>query len=1807
MGPPPTGELGKKCLAKTPLSLEYIKFCVEKRVNFSFKYDKVETIMHYLVEHAPPECVAAAFETSFRVPLQKEDDLNRTVLHRVCERMDEGEAATLLCLLIAKDVLDRNPSASISSTLAVIQAATDAGPAPELEECQLDWEQVEKARGDFISYAAHNGLLQSFWPILLTLPRFHSVIFEGGMRVEPVRLTTPLLWSFDWNWIQSCSLQWEFEVNKSVMCSESRTTAALMRLSMQRRPEVQLVTKCVKEMANVCFMIPDESQTIMHSFLAHGHVECFEKCLGSDLTIDFTICDVGGCTVLHKLCEVESPMTVKALLELLMKRSEDKGDSVNWEIKDRMGRDFLSYAAANGLLATVWPVVKDAPFFSKSKKRALILRAIVWRYDWEQLSAKDQQHFVQRVPSYVEGDSRKKWIMCEESEATAALMRLVLGNRHLGMEAIDAAVRRGGMLSFVIGSQKESILHHLLTRSTPSCVKAALTAAAESKQVINWTVVDRNIRSPLFRLLERCRTIEEEPASICLLLQEYVLQRGHTKLDERSWAQRDRLGLDFLSFAASLGMLSDVWEVVRNVDYFRGCPLPLPIYAKVFHEDFDLLQQREAMRLANASNHPAASPPLDIYRCFRFTKGVWGSRVSSSELVELCNRWVTNRDAAQEASALGASREAIHHALHPQLMELRRFIRDYADPMSTWPGTEMTILKRFVYFGEVEPIRACLTTPCALDFEDCVLYPCQYLDESVAAEVLQMIVDRLTTHPMDDISWFSDDAVMYHEDGVARRWVCDFVNCAAMNGMLSTLWPVARPLLLSYIGPLDTILVQSTVWEHDWEALENVHPLVRVSSDGSKEPHVYRYSKETTWLMRTICMNNPQPRDNIPDMVAYYLKRGGNINFRYQEIVFFGSLIFYGTPPRKTRGGSLLHQLLYEERFYLVQLCFEFAEKINFMVVDSTGCSVLHLMCHYPHNLPELLKWVVWRQIALPPSYDDLGSISSSDSRVAVPTEDTLSWDQVHQRFHLDFLSWAAQLGCLSIVWPIVAVLPYFRFYTHRSKRTDRRVRLLRINAMVSWQDWSSLQEHIFEAKENFFVWEGSERKKLHKEAVGQYLDMHLRNMLPFCFSRGMSSSSERTLELQRLCHDTAGHLDVLKVRPLLAGFADIGVICCRTGVPFLHRCLRDEPMPCVKACFDALRSSCVSINASRVFTEALWVACERPNRLEIKDIMECFVEWMARLEENIDWEEGPSAAGDFLSHAASYGVLSTVWEVVKTLVMAKHTTIHLRTSLWKRDWEAIDDRQVLHVDSETFFAETYKTALLMRLSRVRLPDKGLVKWCVADNANVSFQLPHGKGSILHEFLSNGQIDCFLLCMETKQEINVDVFDENGLSVLHKLCEVEEPREVRRALEAFVRKLKASGQKINRKSKDSIGRDALSYAAANGLLSTVWPIIKEVFVSLPRPIPINAIPWEFDWSHLPRNEFEVSPTMSPRGLTAEGESVELYTQRAAAAKLLRWFKKRCRDPWRLKGYIEGCEHGEITSSSPLNLLFPASCSLMPPVAVSLAGTGGARSLSSSVMISPKLLEEPEDGSDHRAVFCGTPLHLLLGRECPFCLQTCCASSLPLDFTVRSRIWTSPKCLDDVPPPPSTPTNGPCEAAASCDSEEDLFGLSALHAICMVKKVDSGEALLHCAVSRWEQGGGKRDAMDFHQNAHVTLQRRRDIGGGSSVGAPEPSRLGSTFRPPNANHHRSEALKEDLVVDFFSLAALEERLSIYWPVVSRLPFFSQLSKRIVLVGGIFQWDWKALREWSQRSRCRVQFKHPKRFLDEDRFDMADDEE
>lgn len=287
----------------------------------------------------------------------------------------------------------------------------------------------------------------------------------------------------------------------------------------------------------------------------------------------------------------------------------------------------------------------------------------------------------------------------------------------------------------------------------------------------------------------------------------------------------------------------------------------------------------------------------------RFTRVQRQSKESSKELAALCKR-------APSSASFEAVKKCIDSGADPH----------YRDESSM----PMPILHTFIEAGNVEAVKACLTTPKRIDFtltdKRCRKTPlhclCQIpLSDEKTAAILTLIVDRLEKHKDDMIRWVQED-----DEGA------DFLCCAAKNQQLALVWSIVRDI--PFFADQNEPLTLLKVWEWDWNALGKEEQVCFSLAEGN----CIRANQHTGRLSKLFLRGNPDPKK-----VEAFVSKGADIFF-----------------PVDALHSPIFHMFVWYGFVECVRACLTTPSPIDFSIKDGAGYTALHCLC-FGENPPEVV------------------------------------------------------------------------------------------------------------------------------------------------------------------------------------------------------------------------------------------------------------------------------------------------------------------------------------------------------------------------------------------------------------------------------------------------------------------------------------------------------------------------------------------------------------------------------------------------------------------------------------------------------------------------------------------------------------------------------------------------------------------------------------------------------------------------------------------------------------------------------------
>lgn len=245
------------------------------------------------------------------------------------------------------------------------------------------------------------------------------------------------------------------------------------------------------------------------------------------------------------------------------------------------------------------------------------------------------------------------------------------------------------------------ILHTFIEAGNVGAVKACLST---SKRV-DFTLTDKRCRKTPLHCLCQLSLSDEKTAAMLQL----VVERLEKHPDDRiQWVQEDDEGSEFLSCAARNQQLSLVWSIVRDVPFFAEQTEPLTLL-RVWEWDWNALGRDEQVCFSLPEDHYIRADQHTGMLSKLFLRG------------------------------------------NPDPKKVEACVSKGADIFFKVDGLHSPLFHMFVWYGFVDCVRACLTTPSAIDFstKDISGYTALHClcfgdnPPDVISQILHLILDRL--------------------------------------------------------------------------------------------------------------------------------------------------------------------------------------------------------------------------------------------------------------------------------------------------------------------------------------------------------------------------------------------------------------------------------------------------------------------------------------------------------------------------------------------------------------------------------------------------------------------------------------------------------------------------------------------------------------------------------------------------------------------------------------------------------------------------------------------------------------------------------------------------------------------------------------------------------------------------------------------------------------------------------------------------------------------------------------------------------
>lgn len=443
---------------------------------------------------------------------------------------------------------------------------------------------------------AANQLLSEVWPLMWRLAPCPLPSSGESDEAGNTRMALDMAWSWDWeNLPEEDRARVELNAG-SILLHASRSTGRLWEIAHHRlpTPPIDQLRACVREGADIFFSRdPMEEQCILCQLVSHCHVEAFMACIESCGALHFASkCGRNAETVLHCIASTtclrasEAAAMVRAICGHIERHP---GDRVEWGAENAHRKTFLDLVSQHQLLSTVWPIVRDMPYYAD--ETAPIPLPVVWEWDWEMLGEEDQSFF--SLSTSAIGGSAATARLCKVANSTSAT------GSSFSVAEVMACVREGADVNARPSTLRASPLTAFFNaKLIPLC----LSCLRQSTRGIDFTTVALfpGIDSTFLHCIAGIGmrvTLEERQAVLHGVIDHLSAHPHDARID---WGATDLYGQTCLSAAAGFGWLSGWWDVVkkRQVSYFldRGVENPIEITMTVRAADWDRVKEEDRLR-----------------------------------------------------------------------------------------------------------------------------------------------------------------------------------------------------------------------------------------------------------------------------------------------------------------------------------------------------------------------------------------------------------------------------------------------------------------------------------------------------------------------------------------------------------------------------------------------------------------------------------------------------------------------------------------------------------------------------------------------------------------------------------------------------------------------------------------------------------------------------------------------------------------------------------------------------------------------------------------------------------------------------------------------------------------------------------------------------------------------------------------------------------------------------------------------------------------------------------------------------------
>eukprot|EP00796_Vickermania_ingenoplastis_P007069 gene7069-5007_t len=768
----------------------------------------------------------------------------------------------------------------------------------------------------------------------------------------------------------------------------------------------------------------------------------------------------------------------------------------------------------------------------------------------------------------------------------------------------------------------------------------------------------------------------------------------------------------------------------------------------------------------------------------------------------------------------------------PDLDVVQQCVESGADICCRVPGVHNPLLHEVIRRGHVEALRVCLTTPLAVDFTTKGLFGetvlhclcLSHLTDEETSLMLRLVVARLQRCLADVVDWFAKNG-----DGMS------FFSSAADAQKLSVVWPIIidEPQIADEVDPIP---LRPWVWRTDWEALteENHAFFTLLGSD------VVEADAASAALMKECWRHTPNTA-----AVERLVAAGANLCLSAPGVLV-----------------PILHILIETGPLECVAACMRSQQPIDFTVRDLRRRTAIHSIFS-THNARDRVEALL--DLVL--------------ERTATHPEDRIDWQATDRKGH-DAVSAAAGGALLSLFVSVVK----------RRGQEGRSMKWTGIDFQMKTKRSFNRSSNALadscaypgESSNTLYLREGGSFPPIQQQQQQQPQPQSLINFYrPYTLCGGLVVE-----ELKALLPRVHGALCIYKTTTtdLLQQSAEaywtlrnsfffvsssvlcvfVGEFACRGNVDCFGACLTTE--------HDIDFTMCQSWSQETVLHSICSASISNEDTEEMVKLIVDRLEKHPR--DKINWGQKDRWGSDFIVKAARNQKLSRVWKHVrKQPYFSKLACFSIRLPIvWEWDWNALDakdKRYFTFKDSDIAHASRSTARLIQFCWETSKPDIEGVKRCVEEGADILYHAPKMRKPLLHLLVEVGAAELVKACLTSPHPIDFTTTDQNGFTPLQCVfIDKRSAEDVHLMFTIFLDRLETHPEDtMDWGKRNKSGYDLLTMAAHSGVLSVVWPLLKErqvPFFSQQAEKEGGDIPTEWTWRKLIMYDEEQLPDQSGR-------------------------------------------------------------------------------------------------------------------------------------------------------------------------------------------------------------------------------------------------------------------------------------------------------------------------------------------------------